>query len=35
VDISEQRVTVTPQGRFVLHQLWGDSSPQFRWASAL
>ncbi len=35
VDISEQRITVTPQGRFVLHQLWGDSSPQFRWASVL
>jgi len=31
VDIQQQRVVVTPQGRHVLHGMWGDASPGFRW----
>ena len=25
------QLTITPQGRFQLNQLWGDSAPQYRW----
>ena len=25
------QVKITPQGRFQLNQLWGDSAPQYRW----
>jgi oxygen-independent coproporphyrinogen-3 oxidase len=27
------RLAVTEQGRFALHQYWGDASPVYRWAS--
>jgi oxygen-independent coproporphyrinogen-3 oxidase len=27
------RLAVTEQGRFALHQHWGDASPVYRWAS--
>ena len=25
------QLKITPQGRFQLNQLWGDSAPQYRW----
>ena len=31
VDISADRVAVTSHGRYMLHQIWGDSSPGHRW----
>ena len=34
VDLSAERVAVTDHGRHVLHQLWGDASPLYRWAGA-
>lgn len=34
VQVSEDRVEVTPEGRFMLHQMWGDASPLYRWGGA-
>ena len=31
VEISGRHVQVTEQGRYALHQLWGDASPSYRW----
>lgn len=31
VRITDDGVAVTPEGRFVLHHLWSDSSPRHRW----
>jgi oxygen-independent coproporphyrinogen-3 oxidase len=31
VEISGNRVSITEAGRYSLHQLWGDSSPSYRW----
>jgi oxygen-independent coproporphyrinogen-3 oxidase len=34
VDVTPERVSVTPQGRLMLHQVWGDASPLYRWGGA-
>jgi oxygen-independent coproporphyrinogen-3 oxidase len=34
VDVRPDRVSVTPEGRFMLHQMWGDASPLYRWGGA-
>jgi oxygen-independent coproporphyrinogen-3 oxidase len=31
VRVNGDAVSITPEGRFVLHHLWGDSSPRHRW----
>ena len=31
VDISADRVAVTSHGRYMLHHIWGDASPEHRW----
>jgi oxygen-independent coproporphyrinogen-3 oxidase len=34
VDVRADRVSVTDHGRHMLHQLWGDASPIYRWSGA-